>query len=403
MDALKYWRCQNLFYDTHPERNFSYVSDVPDGYRVRLPRDRMYIVFPEEIKEDNITTAINDVFDNLLMLKRYTYGLKVLHNVITTEFESPVDDSENFSKASITLELQGIPKHEIFILAEVLTEYQQYIIKWYPSSVMVIDPNDTGYYIGDFITEYDDDKDEDIDESLNESSINRIVDWLEKFDIACVSATRTFFKNPTKMTLDDRPQEYMDQDALYRYTNKENRDRNSKMKAVLLKNGYGVTSIYGGYIESYKEKNPVERIESSMFVVNLNNDPDFFSKIFELAEFYNQDSFLYKKKDEDIAYLVGTNNSDFPGYGNVVEQGSFHSNISNEFFSKLGNRSFAFVKDLSVKNNNVTNDFNARKIERIEKHLADSLDTYENQSINAKNIITNWSKEVNDVMESLKD
>ena len=130
---------------------------------------------------------------------------------------------------------------------------------------------------------------------------------------------------------------------------------------------------------------------------------DFFSKIFELAEFYNQDSFLYKKKDEDIAYLVGTNNSDFPGYGNVVEQGSFHSNISNEFFSKLGNRSFAFVKDLNVKNNNVTNDFNTRKIDRIEKHLADSLDTYENQSINAKNIITNWSKEVNDVMESLKD
>ena len=397
MDCANFIKGMRLYNDAHPERNYSYVEDVPSNFHIPLQKDHMYIVFPSSYKEDRIIDSMNALFGSFLEKTYYTFTYKILHNVILDDIVSKIDESENFDNESITIELQGMPKHEVFIVAEVLSKYSR--VQY--SSVMVIDPKEAGYYIGDFYTEYEEDnEDDEIYESLNESSINRIVDWLDKYDIACISATRCMYNNATNRTYDDRPDEYKKADAPYRYTNKENRARNSHLKAALLKKGYGVTNIQGSYIEAYRDKNPIERSEPSMFVVNLNNDPDFFTNIFELSEFYNQDSFLYKKKGTDCAFLVGTNNGEFPGYGETVAQGDRHTNIKSEFFSRLGNRSFAFVKDLSLQHNDMDSDFLKRKQDRIDRQLADSLDTYETQSVNAKNIITDWSKEVNNVMES---
>lgn len=399
MDIIKWIRAHDLYNETQPERNFSYISNYPKNYRIDRLRDNcMYIVFPEEFKEESIIETVNDIFNNFFSKRSYTYTWRFIHNIINTSIESPIDESETFDKDSIALEIEGMPKIDVLRIAEVIATYPD--VTW--NSVMIIDPKDPGYWIGDFYKDEFTAKDEDdMYESLNESSINRIFDWINKYDIACISASRKYYRNATGRTLDDRPREYKYSDMLYKYSNKENRNRNNHLKAVLLKMGYGVTSILGSYIETNTEKGNFEKNEQSFLVVNINNDSDFFMNIFQLAEFYNQDSFLYKKADSDDAFLIGTNEGDFPGYMEKVYTGKLHSNIDTEFFSRLGNRSFAFVKDSDTKHGNLDN-FESKKRARIERQLVDTLDTYDNQSINAKNVITNWNKEVKDVMESFK-
>lgn len=389
MDASKYYKVYALYnFDTDPRENFTYVPDVPVGFRKRLPRGRMYIVFPCEFKEENIVSAMDDIFSTYLAGRRYTFTYRMLHGVITAYMESPVDDSETFNKDSVVLELDGMPKHEVFLLAEVISKYTG--TRW--SSVIVIDPDDAGYYIGNFIRgEFD-----ESGKRLNESSINRIVDWINRCDIACITAERKQF-NPTtatERTLDDRPDELKGTDVVYNYTRQDSKNRNSHLKAELLRNGYGVTDVRGSWFEKGLFKD-----EDSFFVVNLNDDPDFFKKIFDLSELYNQDSFLEKERGRDYAVLVGTNNSMFPGYGERINIGKLHTNIKSDFFSRLGNRSFAFVTDVSPEHETENYGYKSKKQERIRRNLADALDTYENSTLNAKNIITRYSDEIRKKMK----
>ena len=77
--------------------------------------------------------------------------------------------------------------------------------------------------------------------TINESSLNRIISWMNKYDIACISAFRDAFENATPNTLDDRK---VKTDG-YEYTREEKEERNRKLKASLLAYGYGVTGING--------------------------------------------------------------------------------------------------------------------------------------------------------------
>lgn len=210
----------------------------------------------------------------------------------------------------------------------------------------------------------------------NESSINRIRQWIYSHDIAILTAFRDTFANATKNTLDDRPDELKKEDEKngitnpsdktpYTYTTSEKEDRNRDLHSTLLRLGYGVTKINGNYIEHYKKDNVREVSESSFFVVNLHDDTNFYNNIFKLSEYYNQDSFLYKAKNSDIAYLVGTNNSVDPGYNRKISAGKFHMNIDNQFLSRYGNKSFAFTDDDNPTHDNRTYNFNTRKNARI--------------------------------------
>jgi hypothetical protein len=169
---------------------------------------------------------------------------------------------------------------------------------------------------------------------LSESTLNRIEKWVKSKDIAGISAFRGRLTNFTNNTL-------MDIEPETEYSKKENLKRNILLKSALLKSGYGITRVAGSYLE----KGSVESQEESFIVVNLNNDPEFRHKIFKLSEYFNQDSFLYKHKDSDDAFLIGTNYDDYVGYKNIKHAGTFYKNVTAQFMSRLGAQGFAFSNE----------------------------------------------------------
>lgn len=259
---------------------------------------------------------------------------------------------------------------------------------------------------------------EEIRSQISESSLNRAIQFMLHHDIACITAFRGKFENATKNTLDDRPQELKDYDkergiknasekTPYVYKTEEKKKRNKELKAVLLKHGYGVTAISGNYIENFNTPNAREMGENSYLVVNLNDDPNFYNVIFQLSELYNQDCFLYKPKDSDEAYNIGTNNGEWPGYNNKETAGKFHQNVKSEFLSRIGNSSFAFKTDGSeIENDKTPYNFQTRKQNRAKDYRNEAkeiFETYNDFSRNAKYVISNIYERVNKILTELND
>lgn len=173
--------------------------------------------------------------------------------------------------------------------------------------------------------------------SLYESSWSRVLHWMETHDIATITAFRSELTNVTKNTY------IPDGTGVgYRFSLAENRERNQKLKASLLAHHYGVTSIYGSWIEGIAGSNSREVAEESYFVVNLNDDPNFYENLFRLSEYFNQDSFLFKERGSDTAVLVGTNMSGFPVYGKQAIAGQLTS-LPSKFMSRIKKAAFSFV------------------------------------------------------------
>ena len=169
--------------------------------------------------------------------------------------------------------------------------------------------------------------------------LNRIEQWINTTEIAIMSAWR---------------------DKLVNVTLKE---KNSDLKAALLQLGYGVTEVLGSYIEGYspKENKGKEIKEESFFIVNKDNKPNFKENIFKLAEYYNQDSFIYKHVNSN-AILVGTNSGEHPAKGGDL--GDFIKDCAMQFMTKIGNKGFVFGHSDEVTDAKPTS-FNDRKYNRI--------------------------------------
>ncbi len=122
----------------------------------------------------------------------------------------------------------------------------------------------------------------------------------------------------------------------------ENYERNRQLKAVLLNKGYGVTDVDGTYVEDFGTDAAKEVKEDSFFVVNLKNDPNFKDTITGLGEHFCQDSVLFVPRGGEQSYLIGTNDADFPGYGNEEETGEFLGGKEGEFMTRVGKSSDQF-------------------------------------------------------------
>ena len=165
------------------------------------------------------------------------------------------------------------------------------------------------------------------------SSITDFLKHLENYEAACLSACRSAYCNATERTLDDRPSPDAGQ---YYYTEEDNKRRTSDLSVALLKLGYRLIEVDGTtYYEMNESDEAVEATETSLVVFNINDDSDFCKNIFHLSELYNQDCFLYKEKDSNRRYIIGTNNADYPGYGNKVETRWVHKNIINEIRKRI--------------------------------------------------------------------
>lgn len=171
--------------------------------------------------------------------------------------------------------------------------------------------------------------------NLNESGLSRIYKHIQEHDCVVITSFRDDTEDNTNCT--DKA-----------IIGKDNKERNRDLKATLLGLGYGVTSVDGSYIENYNTEAAKEVKEDSFFCVNLKDDPGFLENMANLGEKFCQDSILVFPRGGKGAYLLGTNNSDFPGYGKKESLGDFAGGEEAEFMSRIGGRPFTTKEGLQL-------------------------------------------------------
>jgi len=191
---------------------------------------------------------------------------------------------------------------------------------------------------------------------LTESSLSRVLEHIEAHDCAVITAFRSDPDDTSKCVdgassdsenvsnvSSEKEVEAVEAEkpkAGKKETLSKNKVRNRDLKATLLDKGYGVTPVVGSYVENFMEENSVEVKEDSLFVVNLKEDGDFINTIESLGRKYCQDSVLIIPQGGKDAYLLGTNNADFPGLGNKEVVGSFQAGREDQFMTRVGDRPF---------------------------------------------------------------
>lgn len=192
---------------------------------------------------------------------------------------------------------------------------------------------------------------------LNESSISRTYEHILNHDTAFITAFRDDPGDPTKCRKPSKLKKVQVPAAKQRNKIRSNKERNMFLKAALLERGYGVTDVDGTYVEDFGTDAAKEVKEDSFFVVNLNDDPSFKSFLTGLSEHFCQDSFLYVDQGGENSVLVGTNNSEFPGFGNEAPMGSFIGGKEGEFMTRVGKskRPIKFAEGLDTKNKSQNN------------------------------------------------
>jgi hypothetical protein len=179
---------------------------------------------------------------------------------------------------------------------------------------------------------------------LTESSLSRLHKHMMEHDCIIISAYRNDPLDNSKCPdeVGDFSSLQTDDTGRERTTKEINKMRSSQLKAILLDDAHGVTEVLGSYIENFTKPEAVEVKERSLFVVNLTDDPNFLNMLSRLGRTYCQDSILFIPKGGKGAYLLGTNNSEFPGLNNKVEVGDFKGGSEAEFMTRVGDRPFAF-------------------------------------------------------------
>lgn len=191
---------------------------------------------------------------------------------------------------------------------------------------------------------------------LNESSLSRVYHHMLEHDCCIVSAFRNQPLDKSKCA-SDSIEDYdvkltklsKDQQEIPKTDREINETRSTILKSILLSNKYGVTEVRGSYIENFSKPEAVEVQEKSLFVVNVNDDPNFFSKLSELGSTFCQDSILYIPKGSKGAFLYGTNRSEFPGFGNKIEVGDLKMGSESEFMTRVDKRPFSFNESVDYK------------------------------------------------------
>ena len=147
------------------------------------------------------------------------------------------------------------------------------------------------------------------------ASLNRAVYWITTTDCANITAWRS----GNKRAINDA----------------NNRELQETLRAM----GYGVIKLQGFYAEVGHEVSK----ENSFLVFDQNDDPNFYDNLRMLSEKFEQDCFLYKAADEDVAYLIGTNKDFIKDNGERIEAGRLRiGNIDATTYSAIGSGRISF-------------------------------------------------------------
>lgn len=156
--------------------------------------------------------------------------------------------------------------------------------------------------------------------SLNESyatnaSLNRAVYWISKKNCANITAWRSGNKRAV------------------------NDANNHELQETLRAMGYGVIKLQGFYAEVGHDVSK----ENSFLVFDQKDNPNFYDNLRMLSEKFDQDCFLYKAAEEDVAYLIGTNEDFIRDNGERVEAGRLRiGNLSAKTYSEIGSGRISF-------------------------------------------------------------
>ena len=162
---------------------------------------------------------------------------------------------------------------------------------------------------------------------VNESSLSRMRQHMIEHDTAMITAFSGYIKdeNGEQVTV----------------TRKQNLKRNSQLKAQLSKN-YNITVVQGKYIEDYGSADAKEVGEVTFFVVDHNDTGNLEKDVTQAGIDWYQDSVLFIEKGAKNGRLIGTNDSDFPGFKKVIKVGNPVFGKSGEFMTKMKGRPFVF-------------------------------------------------------------
>ena len=147
------------------------------------------------------------------------------------------------------------------------------------------------------------------------ASLNRAVYWINKTDCANITAWRS--------------------DNNRAVNDAHNRELQETLRAM----GYGVIKLQGFYAEVGHDVSK----ENSFLVFDRNDDPYFYDNLRMLSEKFSQDCFLYKAAEEDVAYLIGTNEDFIMDHGERKEAGRLRiGNLSATIYSEIGSGRISF-------------------------------------------------------------
>ncbi len=147
------------------------------------------------------------------------------------------------------------------------------------------------------------------------ASLNRAVYWITTTDCANITAWRSGNKRAVN-------------DA-------NNRELQETLRAM----GYGIIKLQGFYAEVGQDVSK----ENSFLVFDRKNDPNFYENLYKLSEKFDQDCFLYKAAEEEIAYLIGTNEDFIRDNGERIEAGRLRiGSLSAKAYSEIGSGRISF-------------------------------------------------------------
>ena len=147
------------------------------------------------------------------------------------------------------------------------------------------------------------------------STLNRAVYWITTKDCANITAWRSGNKRAVN-------------DA-------NNRELQEALRAM----GYGIIKLQGFYAEVGQDVSK----ENSFLVFDRNNDPNFYENLYNLSKQFEQDCFLYKPAEEEVAYLIGTNEEFIRDNGERIEAGRLRiGSLSAKAYSEIGSGRISF-------------------------------------------------------------
>ena len=176
-------------------------------------------------------------------------------------------------------------------------------------------------------------------DKLQETSLSRLFDTWNKYDIGMISAYR--HKTPEG---DDSAGD------LNPYWQNSNRKKSTDLSNDIKNAGYWYTSVKGGYPEEDSKGNVANVQERSYFVVNQDITDDNARKAFEdfmfdMCKKYGQNSvYLSTKNYPSGLYDENRHAVDF-GDGPMIRMNKFNSKSDQEYYTKAGGAKFSFQQE----------------------------------------------------------